>query len=412
MSQDIDQGIDPEENPQEDLGWLKHLQKNSWEPEVIMSGIILAFIFAFPSQVFDFSVRLMQDGGLNFLGAWLILIYLSSIINVFKIFLVAHLVLRFAWTGVLGLSYAFPHGVIKEKLFKISQNYEYAKPLDMVIRLEKVCSMSFAIPLMFAFAILPITLFLSLLLLIYKWFDLDFFTVYLIFLGSVLVLTFTMLLTKEAGWKKRFTKTIFGSIQAIYQSNLGKWATPLYVFFIFVVSIPLILADTKGFHMYSNTTNLSGDDLLWSDKSLYFESYLKDDQRFPRVLLSDDNTAQNEIRIFIAYYPLDEKTVRLLKSRYSVTLDTLGWHQVQEPIDLFRFYLNGSEVHVAKWEKSKMPFTNQRVFEGYLDLKGVSAGIQDLRIEKLMVLEKFLFLPEIPKLRENWAKFNFYKTKK
>jgi hypothetical protein len=31
--------------------WLDDLQKNSWEPEVIISGIALAFIFAFPAQL-------------------------------------------------------------------------------------------------------------------------------------------------------------------------------------------------------------------------------------------------------------------------------------------------------------------------------------------------------------------------
>lgn len=35
---------------QEDLTWLENLHRNSWEPEVIISGITLAFIFIFPSK--------------------------------------------------------------------------------------------------------------------------------------------------------------------------------------------------------------------------------------------------------------------------------------------------------------------------------------------------------------------------
>jgi hypothetical protein len=31
-----------------DLSWFKKLQKNSWNPEVIISGLTLAFILAFP----------------------------------------------------------------------------------------------------------------------------------------------------------------------------------------------------------------------------------------------------------------------------------------------------------------------------------------------------------------------------
>lgn len=100
------------EDPAEELMWLKNLQRNSWEPEVIISGLSLAFIFAFPAQVYDFSVKLTQDFGLEFTGAYLVLIYLTMTVGVFKIFFISHLVLRFTWAGILGLSYAFPDGVI------------------------------------------------------------------------------------------------------------------------------------------------------------------------------------------------------------------------------------------------------------------------------------------------------------
>ena len=115
------------ENDSEELAWIKNLQRNSWEPEVIISGISLAFIFAFPAQVFEFGVKLTQEFGLEFTGAYLVLIYLSMILSVFKIFFSIHLILRFIWAGLLGLSYAFPKGVINENLFKISREYYYKK---------------------------------------------------------------------------------------------------------------------------------------------------------------------------------------------------------------------------------------------------------------------------------------------
>lgn len=83
------------EDNSEELTWLINLQRNSWEPEVIISGLSLAFIFAFPSQVYDFAVRLTQDYGLEFTGAYLVLIYLSMTVSVFKIFFISHLILRF-----------------------------------------------------------------------------------------------------------------------------------------------------------------------------------------------------------------------------------------------------------------------------------------------------------------------------
>lgn len=71
------------EKRQEELSWLENLQRNSWEPEVIISGITLAFLFAFPSQLFEFAAYLIQDLGTGFLPAILILVYSSTIISVF-----------------------------------------------------------------------------------------------------------------------------------------------------------------------------------------------------------------------------------------------------------------------------------------------------------------------------------------
>ncbi len=85
---------------QEDLTWLENLQRNSWEPEVIISGIILAFLFIFPSKVYEFSAYLIQDLGVGYLPSSLVLLYLTMIISVFKIFFVVHLALRFIWTGM------------------------------------------------------------------------------------------------------------------------------------------------------------------------------------------------------------------------------------------------------------------------------------------------------------------------
>ncbi len=71
---------------QEDLTWLENLQRNSWEPEVIISGIILAFLFIFPSKVYEFSAYLIQDLGVGYLPSSLVLLYLTMIISFLRFF--------------------------------------------------------------------------------------------------------------------------------------------------------------------------------------------------------------------------------------------------------------------------------------------------------------------------------------
>ena len=62
---------------QDDLTWLENLQRNSWEPEIIITGLILAFLFIFPAKIYEFSAYLVQDLGAGFLLSTLVLFYLS-----------------------------------------------------------------------------------------------------------------------------------------------------------------------------------------------------------------------------------------------------------------------------------------------------------------------------------------------
>ncbi|MFT4860137.1 MAG: hypothetical protein ACI9O5_001101, partial [Algoriphagus sp.] len=226
-----------EKNPdtdrkQEQLTWLENLQRNSWEPEVIISGITLAFLFAFPSKIYTFSAMLVQELGLHFLGAMLVLLYLSAVISVFKIFFVVHLVLRFIWAGLLGLSYAFPEGVIKENLFKISRDYEYQKPREMVLAMERICSMTFAYPISLVFIMLIFTSYLGFLLIIYVSLDISFIII------SVIGFMLLMVFNKKSNLNKKYANSILSSVGAIYKSNLGKWFSIFYGLGIFLFSTP------------------------------------------------------------------------------------------------------------------------------------------------------------------------------
>ena len=52
---------------QEDLTWLENLQRNSWEPEVFISGMTLVFLFIFPSKVYEFAAYLVLNLGVGYL---------------------------------------------------------------------------------------------------------------------------------------------------------------------------------------------------------------------------------------------------------------------------------------------------------------------------------------------------------
>jgi hypothetical protein len=398
------------EEQQQELEWLDSLQKNSWEPEVIISGIILAFIFAFPAKVYEFGVQIIQDFGLNYLGAWLVLIYISLVITVFKIFFILHLMLRFAWAGLLGLSYAFPKGVIKEQLFKNARHYTYARPAEMVLKMERVCSMTFAFPLMLGIIFLVIACYFSILLFVYKVFNLKFSVIYLFFLLSTVLFSLLNLVNKKSAWKARIAKTIYANVQAIYQSNLGKWAISGYIFFILVLAIPLVKLDTADFQLYFHVSNLSDEQAEWPNKAWYFDSHKEADKRFARILFPSEEISANLNPINLAYFDEDREQIAIINNNYQHSLDTLQWQQIRTATDLYRFYMDDSLINLSEWKKARLAGSGQKVYQTVLNVAHLPPGNHDVRVEKLVVIENPFSGKMYIRQRKNWAKFTFIKT--
>jgi hypothetical protein len=399
------------EGTSEELAWIKNLQRNSWEPEVIISGLSLAFIFAFPAQVYDFAVKLTQDYGMEFIGASIVMIYLTMIVSLFKIFFSVHLILRFTWAGLLGLSYAFPQGVINENLFKNSRDYQYKKPQEMVLKLERICSMAFAFPMMMGIIFFILTLYLCLLLLMYRIFDLNFFLIYLIFMASLIVFSLFSALSKKNKLKLWLNSSIFSTVQAVYQSNLGKWTIVIYTFVIMGLTVPLVWSDSKGVLNYSNSANLHNDQLEWPENSMYFEDKKDPEKRFPRVLMPSELISGDYTTISFAHYDEDSKNLEKIKELLSSVPDSLDWDSIDKLQDLYRIYLNDSLISnkSSVWRKISHGNMGQRANQFVFEVKNLEPGIHEIRIEKLVLLHPMGFVkPEI-RHRKNWAKFSFIK---
>lgn len=397
------------ERKQEELTWLENLQRNSWEPEVIISGITLAFLFAFPTKIYEFCAYLNQDAGIGYLFSILLVFYLTAIVSVFKIFFVVHICLRFIWTGLLGLSYAFPKGVINKNLFKASQDFNYQTPSAMVLRLEKICSMTFAYPISLVITFLIITIYLGILIGIYVWLDLNFFIIYLVFMASMLILAGFMISKSESKFKKWYSESLVSSISAIYQSNLGKWFSIGYSIFIIVLAFPVIMSDVKDFSLFANERGLNDFEKEWPAKNHHYENHHDPEKRFPRAFIPKEEIEGDFLRIGIARYVDDHQVILDLEEKFQNTMDSLNWKSLENSADLHRVYIDDSLVQVNKWAKNRLAVSGQKAYQAEIDISQLSKGLHEIRIEKLLLVYGFLDeKPEI-KLRENWSKFSFIK---
>jgi hypothetical protein len=392
---------------QQDMSWLEHLQKNSWEPEVIISGISLAFLFVIPSQLFDFSVMLIQDFGLEQIPAQLILVYSSVITSVFKIFLITHLVLRFIWAGMLGITYAFPDGIVKERLFKYSQSMDYHPPQYYLLKLEQWCSMLYGAPMAVVIPVFAITVYLVVLIGIYLVFNLDFQVVYIVFMVSMIFFAGASLARKKNKMKNFLGQSMTGTVGAIYQSNLGRWFFIIFSVGLLILAMPFIIQDNAGFSAYQVNVDTDESNYEWPNDQGYFEEYNIKNKRFARIWTPTKKVSGDFMELYLARYEREENSIPQMNTLLKT--DDIQWNPVESLADQYRIFLNDSLVQVKKWVQVKSGHTGQKALMAQLSTSHLPAGIHEIRLEKLIYLTPFLTVGDELRHRKKWARFQFIK---
>jgi hypothetical protein len=147
--------------------WLERVQEQSWEPEILISGIILFGLFQIPPYIEQAMFYLENYSHLIFsggtvdegLGALLLTANIWLIIG-----FTTHLIGRSIWVAFVGMSYVYKDGIILSNL-KYQENFKkaIAKNSDyklLILRLERFCSRIFAISFLLFMCVVGISFFL------------------------------------------------------------------------------------------------------------------------------------------------------------------------------------------------------------------------------------------------------------
>ena len=137
---------DPSEKPK----WLKRLQENSWEAEILISGGAIFSLLQMGDYVSTFSTSLKEI--LLLTGHNETLIFLLLAINGVTIGFFSHLVLRGFWIGLVCLHYGSPLGINFNKLKVQGYYLEEAKSfnlLNQIIKLDGISGEMFFLSLSF-----------------------------------------------------------------------------------------------------------------------------------------------------------------------------------------------------------------------------------------------------------------------
>ncbi len=398
--------------------WLSELQQKSWEPEVLLSGIVLYGMFKMPGLLDDFLYyyKINFTGASNdidnFVGMMKVAVYwLTS-------GLIAHLISRGIWVGMVGLSFTFPKGIALDEI-KLTDKYKnflarIPSTEKIILNLEGFSSTLFSISFMMfmmmlgAYFYLLITIIVPVLSLVYfvnDIFDNDTFG-YILAGYLLVVLAFgfigfidfiTLGFFKRFRWLSKIywpiyrvvgTLTMARFYRPIYYilvSNVKKWKIGLLLTAFVVASFMWVGGISNSTYPGESLSRIS----LWSDSQNtgsytgYYDDQV-DDIKSINASIQSDIIRGNTVRLFLvlraeredsikAHCNLDslfqieelgrpQARIQCLKAFYSVSIDDSVFADLP-----FKFHF-----------KSK---TRQRGLLTYIDISYLETGLHHLSIE-------------------------------
>lgn len=380
--------------------WLIETQNKSWEPEILISGITLTFIFILSNQLYNFCAMLIQNFAVSPLKAHIFYGILLVGLTGLKMILIVHLILRGFWAGLVGLSSVFPKGVDKEKMAESDRHRHFDRPVEMVIKVERVCS------LLFSFIFSSLYGFFTLLLAILPAIFLHMFgmslsltrillTIYAILLPTTAFLVIVVF--KNSRLSKMIVTSPIINIRATFMTNIGRKKVNLIFFVYFLIIIPMTVSDIRSFTGFWNKTNedeLSRSGLIELDKENYEDER---DSRFrihkatvDRFRVDDDS-----FELFISYYKYDEYTVEKIENDYTTywkflsEADSTDMYVSTETdstnillSDLYQVKIDSRRILGLKWYLTENIPTGQKGLVTTIPLDGIESGYHELKIEK------------------------------
>ncbi|MCC5928900.1 MAG: hypothetical protein JJU28_06615 [Cyclobacteriaceae bacterium] len=414
--------------------WIKSRQSVVWEPEILISGIVLIGLLQVPQLIDRVNQYLNDWGPFIFFTANLdevLAAFLKTSVFFLIVGLIINLFLRSIWVVMVGMSYLFPKGYNLKKFnfqpyfqnkFKKIQSFD-----EQVIQMDRVCSYSYSLTF-FAFMCV-VGLFTYLLIVggifaaIYSFIPIrNSFTENLMntginailqIFGGIYFLDFITL-----GWFKRIkwlakvyrpiyvvmsfltVATLYRSIYYALISEFNRWKI-----FTFLVSFIFLIYYVLLFQM--------GDDFVVNKSTILpekmgfaaFDGYYRDKNpktishwlHIPSAHVSDD-----VLEVFVAHKAALEDSIyfsfeRLsgLKKEQILENDSLKLSAMSE---FYRFKINGKDLPTLNYRKFHYTQYHQKGLLGFIPLDSLPMGTHDLQLH-------LNFSPS-----RKYAQLIFYKT--
>jgi|GEM_PF-1296506 len=370
--------------------WLVEIQNRSWEPEILISGICLTFLFILSSYIYNFFAMLVQDFGVFDTVAAKLFFVSMILLTGFKIILIIHLVLRGVWTGLVGLSYAFPEGINLANAIK--KDIVRVKPEILVTRIERICSLLFSFIFssisfvmgMYLFSIPIILLFVIGMVPGY----IRIFTLAYAGLSIVVILVGILLLLKPNSKLNRvMEKSTLNQVLAIYFTNVGKLKSlGLFAAYFLVVCL-LTLSNAPPFEFTNDSvaTVVSTGNMVTVDRD-HYESRRNPELRIPKAVIDTFRVRRNSLELFVSLYRGDTYTQQAVEDDPKVLkkYDMAAGGAKFNLGDLYRVSIDEEPLAGLKWYVTSSVQTGQQGLVTTIPLDSFAPGYHELRLDKLV----------------------------
>lgn len=381
--------------------WLKTIQLNSWEAELLISALVLYSLFQVPDLLRVFSLKTIPIES-QLQGFFRILI---SAVELMKFGYILHILVRGIWVASVGLSYVFPRGINIEQLKfkgKFRKELESGSIVKNVLRLEELSSLIYGISFILFGALLGFGTFLFTFIyameIVTPLFEDNFYLtatvgVFILFYLLLATLVFFDFITNGLLRKKEWSSDWFYPVAVFFRivtlsflyrrsllvliSNSKGWKSYM---------IPIIIFGIISGFIYSRKRITQNERMSYmerSEMSVYSSANYENIRSDDDVLIStiqSDIVKENTLKIFLKDLRIFNTTHRFDhhgKANWLVLTPDNASKRLNKWIDL---KIDTTSVENIKWFRSQHPIDYDFGFISFIDIKTLERGGHDLTL--------------------------------
>lgn len=420
--------------------WLQALEAQSWQAELIASGLAIYGSISLGTYIDDFAIW----GALNFNERILnivsyLLLYIYTAHSILVVSFILHLVLRILWAGILGLSSVYPKGINMETsaypdYFKEKLKKDFPSLSEYSLSLDKLCSMIFSILCAMVMILVSIVFWIVIYLLLSEILlnflpvsvtnFIGYFAIGLLFVVSILTVITTQGKFKNSNFSNKYGYTLvngfskvmyvlfYKPINYIIQTiRTNVTSKSFYIGMMLIIFISMFIAMpnyVKTMHFYKNDIfiDYQGEASLVTKYS-YLDN-IEADEKIMFPVIQSKIIKDNYLDLYIPEYKRETHVMDSICGKYKAK-DELTFIEKKKDVaeyykncskQYYTIYLDDTEIKDIDFSYKRNLYNSRRGFQTFIDIQNLNKGNHEVKITSLYKHDSIYYTRVIP----------FYKT--